>query len=210
MATQSSKAPSAGYCGILGLSVSNLETSNGSLWVVVRATAGNTHVWEVSTAWDRATRTQDEVKVQLGIHSDVGAFTPQFYVASSSIYGVTAIAKRMAIGDWEHSPKSAEVAMMNILHLDKNTFWYLGGNPTTSSGIIFPSGQKVPLVVANGSLLLQGNDLYYSPDTCAFSFEEGFKYLGKYYYSPEYSVDPKYSAYRALAANVFVRTRHKK
>lgn len=206
MDTQSSKR----YCGIPELSISSLETSNGLLWVVARPTADNPNVWGVSTAWDRDTLTQDEIKTQLGIHSDVGAFTPQFYVASSSIYGVTAIAKRMAIGNWEHSPKSAEVVMMNILHLDKNTFWYLGGNSATPLGIIFPSGQKVPLVVANGSLLLQGNDLYYSSDPCAFSFEEGFKYMGKYYYSPEYSVDPKYSAYRALAANVFVRTRHKK
>lgn len=114
---KASKAPSTGYCGIPALSISSLEASNGLLWMAARATAGNPHVWEVSTAWDRATRTQDEVKVQLGIHSDVGVFTPQFYVASSSIYGVTAIAKRMAIGNWEHSPKSAEVVMMNILLL---------------------------------------------------------------------------------------------
>lgn len=122
---KASKAPSAGYCGIPALSISSLETSNGLLWMAARPTADNHNVWGVSTAWDRDTLTQDEIKTQLGIHSDAKAFAPQFYVASSGIRGVTAIAKRAAVGDWEYSPKSAEVVMNNILHLDKNTFAYL-------------------------------------------------------------------------------------
>lgn len=126
---KASKAPSTGYCGIPALSISSLETSNGLLWMAARPTADNHNVWGVSTAWDRDTLAQDEIKIQLGIHSDAKAFVPQFYVASSGIRGVTAIAKRAAVGDWEYSPKSAEVVMNNILHLDKNTFAYLSGVP---------------------------------------------------------------------------------
>ena len=138
---KASKAPSTGYCGIPRLSISSLETSNGLLWMATRLTADNPNVWEVSTAWDRHTLTQDEIKTQLGIHSETKAFTPQFYVASSGIRGVTAIAKRAAVGGWEYSPKSAEVVMNNILHLDKNTFAYLSGVPSMLEGFIRPGSQ---------------------------------------------------------------------
>lgn len=104
-------------------------------------TADNHNVWGVSTAWDRDTLTQDEIKTQLGIHSDAKAFVPQFYVASSGIRGVTAIAKRAAVGDWEYSPKSAEVVMNNILHLDKNTFAYLSGVPSMLEDFTRPGSQ---------------------------------------------------------------------
>lgn len=198
MPTQASKVPSTGYHGIPGLSVTSLETSDGLLWVAARPAADNPNVWEVSTAWDRGIITQGEIKAQLGIHPAAKAFTPQFYVASSSARGVTTIAKRAAIGDWEYSPKSAEVVMNNILHLDKKTFAYLSG--TTS----MPKETKAPLLVANGSLLLQGNDLYYSPEPHAFDIKEGFSYVSKYYYSSTCSV------YRALVSLVYVRTHHKK
>ena len=138
---KASKAPSTGYCGIPALSISSLETSNGLLWMATRLTADNPNVWEVSTAWDRHTLTQDEIRTQLGIHPDAKAFTPQFYVASSGIRGVTAIAKRAAVGGWEYSPKSAEVVMNNILHLDKNTFAYLSGVPSMLEGFIRPGSQ---------------------------------------------------------------------
>lgn len=197
MATQSSKR----YCGIPELSISSLETSNGLLWMAARLTADNPNVWEVSTVWDRNTLTQDEIRTQLGIHPDVKVFTPQFYVASSSARGVTAIAKRAAVGDWEYSPKSAEVVMNNILHLDKNTFAYLSGAIDMHEET---TGVKAPLLVANGSLLLQGNDLYYSPEPYAFDIKEDFSYVSKYYYPPTCSV------YRALASLVYTRTRHKK
>lgn len=200
MATQSSKR----YCGIPELSISSLETSNGLLWVAARLTADNPNVWGVSTVWDRNILTQDEIKTQLGIHPDAKAFTPQFYVASSGIRGVTAIAKRAAVGDWEFSPKSAEVVMNNILHLDKNTFAYLSGASDMLEGFIRPGSQGAPLLVANGSLLLQGDDLYYSPEPYAFDIEEGFSYVSKCYYPSTCSV------YKALASLVYIRTRHKK
>ena len=204
MVMKASKAPSTGYCGIPRLSISSLETSNGLLWMATRLTADNPNVWGVSTAWGRNILTQDEIKTQLGIHSETKAFTPQFYVASSGIRGVTAIAKRAAVGDWEYSPKSAEVVMNNILHLDKKTFAYLSGVPGMLEGFIRPGSQGTPLLVANGSLLLQGNDLYYSPEPHAFDIKEGFNYVSKCYYPSTCSV------YKALASLVYTRTRHKK
>lgn len=100
MVMKASKAPSTGYCGIPALSISSLETSNGLLWMATRLTADNPNVWEVSTAWDRHTLTQDEIRTQLGIHSDAKAFAPQFYVASSGVRGVTALpnVRRLGIG----------------------------------------------------------------------------------------------------------------
>lgn len=201
---KASKAPSTGYCGIPALSISSLETSNGLLWMAARPTADNHNVWGVSTAWDRDTLAQDEIKTQLGIHSDAKAFAPQFYVASSGIRGVTAIAKRAAVGVWEYSPKSAEVVMNNILHLDKNTFAYLSGVPSMLEDFTRPGSQGAPLLVANGSLLLQGNDLYYSPEPYAFDIKEGFNYVSKCYYPSTCSV------YKVLASLVYTRTRHKK
>ena len=200
VATQSSK----GYCGIPELSISSLETSNGLLWMAARPTADNPNVWEVSTVWDRNILTQDEIRTQLGIHLDAKVFTPQFYVASSSVRGVTAIANRAAVGDWEFSPKSAEVVMNNILHLDSKTFAYLSGAIDMHEETTETKEIKAPLLVANGSLLLQGNDLYYSPEPYSFDIKEGFRYVSKYYYPPTCSV------YRALASLVYTRTRHKK
>lgn len=121
-------------------------------------------------------------------------------MASSSARGVTAIVKCAAIGDWEYSPKSAEVVMNNILHLDKKAFAYLSGTPDMFEKT---RATKAPLLVANGSLLLQGNDLYYSPEPHAFDIKEGFNYVSKFYYPSTCSV------YTALVSLVYVRTHHK-
>lgn len=191
-------------CDIPGLSVSclNSNVGKGSLWVAERATS-NPNIYEVSTAWDWGAFTQDELKAQLGIYGNL-TFVPHYYMASSNARGVMAIAKRMATGGWEYSSKSADVVMNNILHLDKEHLWFVGCNPALQVGFFSPRGQRMPLVVANGSILLQDNELYYSTDSHAFYFEEGFKHVGTYLYPLDVSV------FRALIGNVLVKTRYEK
>lgn len=185
-----------------GLSVSLSEYNRGLLWIAAHVTPDNPNIWGVSTTWDPGNLTQDEVKDLLDIHEDTQELIPDYYVASSSVRGVMVIAHRLAVGDYDFKQERARVLPGNILNLNKQTFWYACSITDPFGGILHIDSRKMPLVVANGSLMLQGNDLYYSPDPYASDASE-FKFADKYYHPSGYSDAD------ALASNVCIKTPHK-
>lgn len=178
------------------------EYNRGLLWIAAQQPPDNPNIWGVSTTWDPGTLTQDEVKDLLDIHEDTQDLIPDYYVASSSVRGVMVIANRLAVGDYDFKPECARVLPGNILNLTKKTFWYACSITDPFGGILHIDSRKMPLVVANGSIMLHGNDLYYSPDPYASDASE-FKFVDKYYRPSGYSDAD------ALASNVCIKTPHK-
>lgn len=185
-----------------GLSVSLAEYNRGLLWIAAQQTPDNPNIWGVSTTWDPGTLTQDEVKGFLDIHEDTQELIPDYYVASSSVRGVMVIANRLAVGDYDFKQERARVLPGNILNLNKQTFWHACSITDPFGDILHLDSRRMPLVVANGSLMLHGNDLYYSPDPYASDASE-FKFVAKYYRPSGYSDAD------ALASNLCIKTPHK-